>query len=88
MKILLSCVPYDQGKSGISVYLRHLAAALTALGHELTLIVESDAAEAFPTYPKVILPNFCRRPLWSMLYHLFALPFRLRFNDFDMAIAA
>ncbi|MBP5299826.1 MAG: glycosyltransferase, partial [Victivallales bacterium] len=86
MKILLSCVPYDQGKSGISVYLRHLAAALTALGHELTLIVESDAAEAFPTYPRVILPNFCRRPLWSMLYHLFVLPFRLRFKDFDMAI--
>ena len=86
MKILLSCVPYDHGKSGISVYLHHLTAALTALGHELTLIVESDAAEAFPNYPKVILPNFCRRPLWSMLYHLFVLPFRLRFKEFDMAI--
>ena len=40
MKILFSCVPYDQGKSGISVYLRHLTDALAAQGHELTVIVE------------------------------------------------
>ncbi|MBO4618779.1 MAG: WecB/TagA/CpsF family glycosyltransferase [Victivallales bacterium] len=86
MKILLSCVPFDHGKSGISVYLRNLVAALTAQGHDITLMVEADATEAFPTYPKVILPNFCRKPLWSMLYHLFVLPFRLHFKEFDMVI--
>ena len=37
MRILLSCVPFDHGKSGISVYLRNLVAALTAQGHDLTL---------------------------------------------------
>ena len=86
MKILFSCVPYDQGKSGISVYLRQLTAALAAQGHELTLIVEADAAADFAEYRQIVLPRCCRRALWSMLYHLFVLPFRIRFRDFDMAI--
>lgn len=86
MKILVSCVPFDGGKSGISVYIRHLTAALAAQGEKLTLIVEADAAEFFPGYDRIVLPRFCRRALFSMLYHLFVLPFRIRFRDYDMAI--
>ena len=86
MKILFSCVPFDGGKSGISVYLRQLTAALAARGEKLTLIVESDAAEFFPEFDRIVLPRFCRRALFSMLYHLFVLPFRIRFRDYDMAI--
>lgn len=86
MKILLSCVPFDGGKSGISVYLKHLAAALAEQDQQLTLIVEADAAQFFPGYKKIVLPRFCRRALVSMLYHLFILPFRIRFRDFDMMI--
>ena len=32
MKILVSCVPFDHGRSGISVYIRHTVAALAAAG--------------------------------------------------------
>ena len=40
MKLLVSCIPYDGGKSGISVYVREVVRALAAQGHELTLLVE------------------------------------------------
>ncbi len=86
MKILVSCVPFDRGKSGISVYIRGLTAALAARGHELTLIVEKDAAESFPGFSKIVLPGFCRRAVFSMLYHLWVLPFRINFRKYDMAI--
>lgn len=86
MKILFSCVPFDHGKSGISVYLKNLTAALAAQKQDLTLIVEADAAEFFPGYQKIILPGFCRRALFSMFYHLFILPFRINFRKYDMMI--
>ena len=86
MKILFSCVPFDGGKSGISVYIKHLVAALSAQNQQLTLIVEADAASFFPEYPKIVLPRCCRKALISMLYHLFILPFRIKFREFDMMI--
>ena len=42
MRILVSCIPYDGGKSGISVYVREVVAALAAQGHELTLLKRPD----------------------------------------------
>ena len=86
MKILFSCVPFDGGKSGISVYMKHLVDALSTQNQQLTLIVEADAVSFFPEYPKIVLPRCCRKALVSMLYHLFILPFRIRFRDFDMVI--
>ena len=86
MKILVSCVPFDRGKSGISVYIRHLTAELAAQKQDLTLIVEADAAQFFPAFPKIVLPRFCRNALISSLYHLFILPFTIRFRKFDMMI--
>lgn len=86
MRILLSCVPYDGGKSGISVCMREQVAALKAAGHSPTLIVEHDAAGDFPDDRKILLPAWTRRPLFSMLYHLFILPFRIRRRDFDFCL--
>ncbi len=86
MKILLSCVPFDGGRSGISVYMRHLVGALKEEGQELTLIVEADAVPFFAGHPLIVLPRFCRRAVFSMLYHLFVLPFRINFRKYDMAI--
>ena len=40
MRLLVSCVPYDGGKSGISVYVREVVRELAAQGHELTLLCE------------------------------------------------
>ena len=40
MKLLVSCIPYDGGKSGISVYVREVVRELAAQGHDLTLLCE------------------------------------------------
>ena len=42
MRLLVSCIPYDGGKSGISVYVREVVRELAAAGHELTLLCEPD----------------------------------------------
>ena len=46
MKLLVSCIPYDGGKSGISVYVREVVRELCRQGHELTLLVEPGVAES------------------------------------------
>ena len=47
MRLLVSCIPYDGGKSGISVYVREVVAALAAQGHSLTLLVEPGEEKSF-----------------------------------------
>ena len=44
MRLLVSCIPYDGGKSGISVYVREVVHALHEQGHSLTLLVEPDGS--------------------------------------------
>ncbi len=88
MRMLVSCIPFDRGRSGISVYMRHTVAALARAGHELTLVIEPEAADepAFSGFPHIVAPRWTKRPVLSMLWHLFILPFKIRFRDFDMAI--
>ena len=94
MKLLVSCIPYDSGKSGISVYVREVVRELCRQGHELTLLcepsggppssaAETDAQERIP--PVIHAPAWTRRPVLSMLWHLLFLPFwiRRRRRDFD-----
>ncbi len=88
MRILVSCVPFDGGKSGISVYMREVVRALHAAGHQLTLLVEPGAAEFFPGMQTVELPKWTRRPLFSMIWHLLMLPWRIRWRDFDFCVIA
>ena len=111
MRLLVSCIPYDGGKSGISTYVREVVKALAAQGHELTLLREPEACgEASlklrveseklrvesnpqlsttnyqqPTTNSVFAPRWTRRAVFSMLWHLFVLPFKLRRwrRDFD-----
>ena len=45
MRLLVSCIPYDKGKSGISEYVREVVRELAAQGHKLTLLVEPDVTE-------------------------------------------
>lgn len=86
MRILVSCVPFDHGRSGISVYMRHTVAALAAAGHELTLVLEPEAAAepAFAPYRKIIAPRWTKRPVLSMLWHLFILPFGISKRRYDL----
>jgi len=81
MRLLVSCIPYDKGKSGISVYVREVVRELAAQGHELTLLCEPEARAEESLKFKVKsfnAPSWARRPALSMLWHLFMLPFWIR----------
>ena len=95
MRLLVSCIPYDGGKSGISTYVREVVKALVDQGHELTLLCEpavrpeegvplSVGREKFKV-ESVFAPRWTRRAVFSMLWHLFVLPFWIRRHrrDFD-----
>ena len=92
MRLLVSTIPYDKGKSGISVYVREVVRELAAQGHELTLLCEpgevvdirrttpdSQSSDDGCRLPNVVhAPSWTRRPALSMLWHLFVLPFWIR----------
>ena len=96
MRLLVSCIPYDGGKSGISVYVREVVRALREQGHSLTLLREPEArggaseveklkVEKLKSAPSTCHPSNClfapawtRRAIFSMLWHLFVLPFWIR----------
>ena len=86
MRILVSCIPFDHGRSGISVYMRHTVAALAAAGHELCLVVEPEAVAepVFAPHRQIVAPRWTKRPLLSMLWHLFFLPFRISKRRYDL----
>ena len=95
MRVLVSCIPFDGGKSGISAYLREVVRELCRQGHELTLLLEpgvkdddirqptSDAGRRLPNVVRA--PRWARRAVFSMLWHLLVLPFWIRRHrrDFD-----
>jgi len=112
VRLLVSCIPYDGGKSGISTYVREVVKSLAEQGHELTLLREPPArkeeSEKFKvesekcggerpggqlptlnfelsTFNSVSAPRWTRRAVFSMLWHLFVLPFWIRRHrcDFD-----
>ena len=84
MKILLSAIPFDNGKSGISVYIREVVRALEEQGHTLALIVEDDGAKEFERFELIRIKK--RRALFSMLYSLFILPWRIKRKKYDFCI--
>ena len=104
MRLLVSCIPYDGGKSGISVYVREVVRALREQGHSLTLLREPEARggaseveklkveklksapstfqpfnlSTFQPFNCLFAPAWTRRAIFSMLWHLFVLPFWIR----------
>ena len=46
MKLLVSCIPYDGGKSGISTYVREVVREFCCQGHDLTLLCEPGVDES------------------------------------------
>lgn len=81
---------YDGGKSGISSYMRAAVENLKSSGHNLTLIVENDAAEDFEGFKKIVVPAVFSKSAAAMLWHIFALPFytRNKFYDCLLVLAA
>jgi len=88
MRILVSCIPYDQGKSGISVYINQVVDELKRQGHQLTLIVEPDAVSHFSAFPLIVAPRLGGIPVLNMLWHLFILPFIIKRRDFNFMLIA
>ena len=87
MKILVDVVPFDGGKSGISQYALNVVRALGEAGHELTLVAEPGvAARFFPGCRALEAPGWTRRAIFSMLWHLFLLPRRIRRTGCDMML--
>ena len=84
MKLLVSCIPYDKGKSGISVYVREVVRELCRQGHELTLLCEPEARTEEECKVESVkckieyAPQWTRRAVLSMMWHLFVLPFWIR----------
>ncbi len=77
MKYLICCVPFDKGRSGISVYVKNVVRELAAAGHQLTLLVESEEAalEFSAPYRRIIVPKCFCSTLGSLIYCLLILPF-------------
>ena len=82
MNILVSCIPYDNGKSGISVYTRELVRELVRAGHEITLLLEPgiDSDALGVSCKAVHAPFWTHKAALSMLWHLIVLPFWILFN--------
>lgn len=98
MRLLVSCIPYDKGKSGISEYVREVLRELATQGHELTLLAEPGeklclgretlddgrekssclTSDVSCQITSISAPRWTRRPAFSMLWHLFLLPFWIR----------
>ncbi len=90
MRILFSCIPFDHGKSGISVYIRNALAALAESGHDVTLVVEAEAADepVFAPFPKIVAPRWARKAVVSMLWHMLILPFYISRDRYDLLYIA
>ena len=80
MRLLVSCIPYDGGKSGISVYVREVVRELRRQGHELMLLCEPgvDGSAIADGVAWRSAPGWTRRAVFSMLWHLMVLPFWIR----------
>ena len=76
MKIVVPCIPFDGGKSGISVYIREVVRALRAEGHQVTCIFEGEPPAEDWVGDALRIPR--HGALFSMLYHLFILPCLVR----------
>ena len=77
---------YDKGKSGISVYINETIKAL-AQNHKLTILILESDHKIFPVKnPNIefkIFPDSLAPALKNMLWHLFVLPGKLNFNEYD-----
>ncbi|MBR4370236.1 MAG: glycosyltransferase family 4 protein [Victivallales bacterium] len=86
MRLFVSCVPFDDGRSGISVYIRHVIRELAAQGHDLTLLIEPGMSHHFNGFKTIEMPSFTRRAVFSMLYHAFVVPFMISRDKYDACL--
>jgi len=86
-KILVSCLAFDDGKSGISDYIVSVVKELLKV-HELHLLIHPADKEIFPIRNErlhfVEIPQMLSKPLLSMAWHLYILPFWPSLKRYDL----
>ncbi len=87
MKLLVSCLGYDSGKSGISAYMRNVVACLKECDADITLVVESGDEGDFEGFKKITAPAKFSKSAKGWLWHIFALPFYARKFDCLLVLA-
>lgn len=85
-RILVSAMAYDDGKSGISDYINNVVAQL-ARANYVDVIVSKADAETFAVRGDnvrfIVRDGFSAKPLLNSLWHLFILPYTIRFDRYD-----
>ncbi|MDD4310600.1 MAG: glycosyltransferase family 1 protein [Candidatus Cloacimonetes bacterium] len=87
MKILVSCLAFDEGKSGISDYIVSTTKEMLH-NNQVTLLIHPSDASIFPLKsPRLnylYVAEWLKRPVLSMLWHLYLLPVLLLLKRYDL----
>ncbi len=87
MKIFVSCIAFDEGKSGISDYIISVVKLLLR-EHQVDLLIYKSDVEVFPIRSDNLrflgVRNYLKRPIFSMLWHLYCVPFLYSFKAYDL----
>ncbi len=88
-RLLLSCLAYDKGKSGIAHYTNALAKALQQQ-RPITLAILRKDLELFPVPDEkmeiMVVSNFFAKPVLSIFWHWFVLPILALWHQYDFVI--
>ncbi|MBE6411390.1 MAG: WecB/TagA/CpsF family glycosyltransferase [Opitutales bacterium] len=87
MKLLVSCLGYDSGKSGLSSYMRSVLKELRNFEDDITLVVEYDAVADFQEFKQVRVPKIFSKSFANYLWSIFVLPFIARKYDCVLVLA-
>jgi len=85
-KILIDAMPFDHGRSGISVYTLNVVRALERAGHDVTVVITPEDAPSFAGSKIIEAPHWAAGAIGSILYHIFCFPKLLRNSDFDFCL--
>jgi len=86
-KILVSCLAFDGGKSGISAYIVSTVRQILKM-HEVYLLIHPSDIEHFPLRdPRlhfIEIAEWIKKPIISMLWHLYILPWWPSLKRYDL----
>ncbi len=87
MRIFVSCIAFDEGKSGISDYIISVV-RIMAKSHRVELLIYQSDIHLFPLRSENIIfipvADRLKKPALSMFWHLYVLPFKYKYKDYDL----
>ena len=87
MRIFVSCIAFDEGKSGISDYIISVV-RIMAKTHRVELLIYESEVGFFPLKSEnivfITVKDRLKKPIISMFWHLYVLPFKYRYKDYDL----